>query len=317
MSSTDPHAAFRATVQAFLDTALTPELRAAGRRMTSYFCDPRDSLPWQRILHAKGWAAPAWPVAYGGTGWSEAERAIFAEACARAEAPNLSPMGLRMIGPALIAFGDAAQKARYLPRILSGEDYWCQGYSEPQAGSDLATLTLKAVRDGDHYVLDGAKIWTTHAHHANRMFCLARTSSSDKPQRGITFLLLDMASPGITVEPIITLAGEHELNAVFFDQVRVPVADRLGREDEGWTVAKYLLEFERSGSMAPQLWPQLQRARDLAEAGDAEPALRTRLAEAEIALIALGPRTSGSGPPPRAAAASAPGRPPSRSATRR
>ncbi|MFC3070576.1 acyl-CoA dehydrogenase family protein [Phenylobacterium soli] len=280
--------AFRDEVRAFLDEALTPELREAGRRMTSVFCDPEFSLPWQRILHAKGWVAPSWPKEYGGTGWSEIQRAIFAAECTRAGAPGLAPMGLRMIGPCLIGFGTPEQKAHYLPRILSGEDYWCQGYSEPGAGSDLAALQLRAVSDGDDYVLSGSKIWTTHAQHANRMFCLVRTRFDGKPQAGITFLLLDMKSPGISVKPIITLAGEHEVNQVFFDDVRVPKANRLGAENEGWTVAKYLLEFERGGGSAPGLQVSLERLRKaVAEEGIEDRHYRRRMAEAEIAVQAI------------------------------
>lgn len=280
--------AFRDEVRAFLDANLTPELRRAGERLTSVFCEPRYSLPWQRILHARGWAAPAWPKAYGGPGWSEVQRAIFAAECARAGAPSLSPMGLKMVGPVIMGFGTAEQKTFYLPRILSGEDYWCQGYSEPGSGSDLASLQLRAVSDGDHYVLDGSKIWTTHAHHANRMFCLVRTSADGKPQQGITFLLLEMDTPGLSVKPIITLAGEHEVNQVFFDGVRVPKANRIGEENQGWTVAKYLLEFERGGGSAPGLQVGLERAHRIAAAAQAdEPAHRRRLAEAQIAVTAI------------------------------
>jgi len=227
---------FRDEVRAFLSTALTGDLIAAGRLATSVFTAPGHSLRWQRILHAQGWAAPAWPREHGGPGWSEMQRHIFSEECARAGAPNLAPMGLKMVGPCIMGFGTPEQKAHYLPRILSGEDYWCQGYSEPGAGSDLASLQLRAVRDGDRYVLNGSKIWTTHAHHANRMFCLARTRTDGRPQAGITFLLLDMAAAGVRVDPIITLAGEHEVNQVFFDDVCVPVANRLGEENQGWTV---------------------------------------------------------------------------------
>ena len=280
--------AFRDEVRAFLDEKLTPELRAAGRRTTSVFCEPVHSLPWQQILHEKGWVAPTWPKEYGGTGWSEIERGIFAAECARAGAPGLAPMGLRMVGPCIIGYGAPEQKARYLPRILSGEDYWCQGYSEPGAGSDLAALQLRADSDGEDYVLAGSKIWTTHAHHANRMFCLVRTRFEGKPQAGITFLLLDMASPGITVKPIITLAGEHEVNQVFFDGVRVPKANRLGPENEGWTVAKYLLEFERGGGAAPGLQVGLERVRAMAAAeGLDDPHYWRKLAEAEIAVQAI------------------------------
>ncbi|PZQ65537.1 MAG: acyl-CoA dehydrogenase [Phenylobacterium zucineum] len=280
--------AFRDEVRAFLEANLTPELRAAGQRLTSVFCEPQYSLPWQKILHAKGWVAPAWPKEYGGTGWNEVQRAIFAAECARAGTPSLSPMGLKMVGPVIMAYGTPEQKAFYLPRILAGEDYWCQGYSEPGSGSDLASLQLRAVSDGDHYVLDGSKIWTTHAHFANRMFCLVRTASDGKPQAGITFLLLEMNTPGISVKPIITLAGEHEVNQVFFDNVRVPKANRIGPEDKGWTVAKYLLEFERGGGSAPGLLVGLERAQAIAEASEADDAAhRRRLAEHEITVTAI------------------------------
>lgn len=286
---TNEEVAFRDEVRAFLDASLTPELREVGRRATSVFTDKQHSLPWQKILHAKGWAAPSWPVEYGGPGWGVMQRHIFAAECARAGAPGLAPMGLRMVGPVIMGFGTPEQKAHYLPRILSGEDYWCQGYSEPQAGSDLAALALRAVRDGDDYVLSGSKLWTTHAHWANRMFCLVRTDATGKPQAGITFLLLDMNTPGIRVRPIITLAGEHEVNEVFFDQVRVPVSERVGEENKGWTVAKYLLEFERGGSSAPGLQVMLDRVRDVAwEAGLlTEAAFRSKLMAAEIAVTAI------------------------------
>jgi acyl-CoA dehydrogenase len=285
----DEELAFRDEVRAFLDQSLTPELREAGRRATSVFMDKRYSLPWQRLLHARGWAAPSWPKQYGGPGWNEMQRHIFAAECARAGAPSLAPMGLRMVGPVIMGFGTVEQKAYYLPRILSGEDYWCQGYSEPGAGSDLASLKLRAVRDGDHYVLNGSKLWTTHAHWANRMFCLARTDASGKPQAGITFLLLDMEAPGVRVRPIITLAGEHEVNEVFFEDVRVPVSGRVGEENQGWTVAKHLLEFERGGGSAPGLKALLERTRAAAEAGGlvSDGAFRRRLAEAEVMVQAI------------------------------
>ena len=281
--------AFRDEVRAFLDEALLPDLREAGRRATSVFIDKRYSLPWQKILHAKGWAAPSWPKAYGGPGWNEMQRHIFAAECARAGAPSLAPMGLRMVGPVIMGYGSEAQKAHYLPRILSGEDYWCQGYSEPGAGSDLAALQLRAERDGDDYVLNGSKLWTTHAHWANRMFCLVRTLAEGKPQAGITFLLLDMQTPGIKVRPIITLAGEHEVNEVFFENVRVPVSGRLGEENQGWTVAKYLLEFERGGGSAPGLKVMLERLRKTArDAGLLDEAsFRRQLVETEIAVQAI------------------------------
>lgn len=286
--------AFRDEVRAFLAEALTPRLAEAGRLVTSVFVEPKYSLEWQKILHAKGWVAPGWPVEYGGPGWDEMQRDIWAAECARAGAPSLSPMGLKMVGPCIMGYGTPEQKAYYLPRILAGEDYWCQGYSEPGAGSDLASLQMRADSDGDHYVLNGSKIWTTHAHHANRMFCLVRTNFEGKPQQGITFLLLDMDSPGIEVKPIITLAGEHEVNQVFFDNVRVPKSGRLGEENDGWTVAKYLLEFERGGSSAPGMKVSLDRIKAMAaaETSDGEALLndvhyRARLAEAAIALDAI------------------------------
>ena len=287
--------AFRDEVRAFLEAELPADLRKAGQRATSVFFDKRHSLAWQKILNARGWAAPSWPVQYGGPGWNEMQRHIFAAECARAGAPGLAPMGLKMVGPVIMGFGTPEQKAYYLPRILSGEDYWCQGYSEPQAGSDLAALALQARRDGDDYVLSGSKIWTTHAHWANRMFCLVRTRSEGKPQAGITFLLLEMNTPGITVKPIITLAGEHEVNQVFFDDVRVPAANRIGEENDGWRVAKYLLEFERGGGSAAGLKVSLERLAglDRAERGDhggpliEDPAFRARLGAAEVLVEAI------------------------------
>ena len=280
--------AFREEVRAFLRDNLTAELAAAGRKATSVFVEPEYTLAWQKKLHAKGWVAPHWPKEYGGTGWSEMQRYIFASECALAGAPPLAPMGLGMVGPCIIGYGTPEQKAFYLPRLLAGEDYWCQGYSEPQSGSDLASLSLKADRDGDYYVLNGSKIWTTHAHHANRMFCLVRTRFEGKPQEGITFLLLEMNTPGIKVDPIITLAGEHELNQVFFDDVRVPVSGRLGEENDGWTVAKYLLEFERGGGSSAGLEAGLARLRRfIIESGLDDPGLRTRLEHASMLLEAI------------------------------
>lgn len=277
-------AAFRDEVRAFLATHLPDDIRRAAARATSVFIDPAVSLPWQRILHARGWAAPDWPAEFGGPGWTEIERYIFAAECAAAGAPNLAPMGLKMVAPVIMHYGSAEQRAHYLPRILSGEDYWCQGFSEPGAGSDLAALQLRAVPDGDDYILNGSKIWTTHAHFANRMFALVRTSSEGKPQAGISFLLLDMATPGITVEPIRTLAGDHEFNQVFFDDVRVPQANRLGGENAGWSVAKHLLTFERGGKYAPGLIGRLERLR---AREDIDPVLRAQFDREAVTLKAL------------------------------
>lgn len=281
--------AFRDEVCTFLSERLPADLARAARRATSVFLHPDVTLAWQRILHAQGWVAPDWPIEHGGPGWDGIRRYIFAEECARAHAPSLAPQGLKMVAPVIMHYGSDAQKAALLPRILSGEDYWCQGYSEPGAGSDLAALRMRAVRDGDEYVLNGSKIWTTHAQFANRMFCLVRTSAEGRPQSGITFLLLEMATPGITVAPILTLAGEHEFNQVFFDDVRVPVAGRLGAENDGWTVAKHLLTFERGGRYAPYLAAHLALLREAAartgwleQAGN-----RERLGREAIAIDAL------------------------------
>ena len=276
--------AFRDEVRAFLIAHLPDHIREAATRATSVFIDPAVSLPWQHILHERGWAAPDWPAEYGGPGWSEIQRYIFAAECAHAGAPNLAPMGLKMVAPVIMHYGSAEQRAHYLPRILSGADYWCQGFSEPGAGSDLAALQLRAVPDGPDYILNGSKIWTTHAHFANRMFALVRTSNDGKPQAGISFLLLDMGLPGITVEPIRTLAGDHEFNQVFFDDVRVPQANRLGGENEGWSVAKHLLTFERGGKYAPGLIGRLGRLR---ARGNLDPMLRAQLDREAVTLTAL------------------------------
>ncbi|TNF84974.1 MAG: acyl-CoA dehydrogenase, partial [Gammaproteobacteria bacterium] len=266
ISFSTEHEAFRDEVRAFLDAQLTDDLVAAQRACPGIFLDYEHNIRWHRILHAKGWVAPAWPKEYGGTGWDLVQRYIWTTETTLAGAPSLAPMGLGMCGPMLIGYGTETQKAYYLPRILSGEDYWCQGYSEPGSGSDLASLSLAARREGEHYVLNGTKIWTTHAHFANRMFALVRTTVGDKPQHGITFLLLDMDSPGITVKPIVFASGTHEVNQVFFDDVRVPIVNRVGEEDQGWTVAKYLLEFERGGGGTAAHRSALTRVRRLAEA---------------------------------------------------
>jgi acyl-CoA dehydrogenase len=287
------HENFRNGVRAFLAEALTDDLSEAQQACPGIFLDYEHNIRWHRILHAKGWVAPAWPKEYGGTGWDLVQRYIWTTETTLASAPALAPMGLGMCGPMLIGHGTQAQKDYYLPRILSGEDYWCQGYSEPGSGSDLASLSLSARRDGEHYVLNGTKIWTTHAHVANRMFALVRTLAGDKPQHGITFLLLDMDSPGITVEPIVFASGTHEVNQVFFDDVRVPVANRVGEEDRGWTVAKYLLEFERGGGGTAAHRSALTRVRRLAEkipAGDRslmeDPDFKSRVDETAVQLEA-------------------------------
>ena len=236
--------AFRDTVREWLRASLPADLRA---RVARYRPLERDDLArWHRILAAKGWIAPAWPVEWGGTGWNVVQRYIFEEECGYAGAPPLSPFGLMMCGPVLLRFGTDAQKQRFLPRIYQGDDFWCQGYSEPGAGSDLASLRTSAVRKGDRYVVDGQKIWTTHAHFADWIFCLVRTSREPtRRQEGISFLLIDMRTPGIAVRPLALMDGGHEVNEVFFEGVEVPVENRVHEEGAGWTVAKFLLGHER------------------------------------------------------------------------
>jgi len=234
--------AFQREVREFLAEAWDAELQARVGNLETM----KDGMvEWQRRLHSKGWMAPNWPVEHGGTGWSVTETFIWNSERTAAGAPDVIPFGVVMVAPVIIAYGNEAQKARFLPRILSSEDWWCQGYSEPGAGSDLASLKTRADLDGDEYVINGSKIWTTYAQYANWIFCLVRTDSSGRKQEGITFLLIDMTSPGVTVRPIATIDGFHHLNEVFFDNVRVPVANRIGEEGKGWTYAKSLLVHER------------------------------------------------------------------------
>ena len=279
---------FRDEVRAFLEAELTAEMRRDVRRMTSVYAPHDLSMAWQAILHARGWAAPAWPVEYGGCGWTAAQRYIFASELAASDAPPLSPMGIGMCGPVLIGHGTPEQKAHYLPRMLTGEHFWCQGYSEPGSGSDLASLQMSARDEGDHFVCNGHKLWTTHANVANWIFCLVRTSQEAIPQRGITFLLIDMTTPGVEVRPIVMLSGEHIQNDVFFTDVRVPKANVVGRVGEGWTVAKYLMEFERGGGVAtPGLKARLTRVRRMAAAEAMSDDFRARLNALAIRIDAL------------------------------
>ena len=285
---------FRDEVRAFLDAELTPALRHAGSTMTSVYSDYETGMAWQKILHRRGWVAPAWPVEYGGCGWSVTQRYIFATEVAAAGAPAVSPMGIGMCGPVLIGHGTQAQKDYFLPRMLSGDDFWCQGYSEPQSGSDLATLQMSAVEDGEDLICNGHKLWTTHGHEANWIFCLVRTSKEEIPQKGITFLLIDMTTPGVEVQPIVSLSGEHIQNHIFFTDVRVPKANAVGPIGQGWTVAKHLMQFERGGSAyAPGFRARIARIAKIieAEAGGDESgesgALRRQLAEASTQVDAL------------------------------
>lgn len=257
---------FREEVRAFIAERLPDRLRDGASRTPGVFVEPDIGLEWHRILNERGWVASSWPVECGGTGWTPVERYLFEKECALAGAPALSVLGLRLVGPVIAEFGTAEQKAHFLPRILAGEDYWCQGYSEPGSGSDLASLRTSARVDGDDYVIDGSKIWTTHAHFANWMFCLVRTDAAVRKQAGITFLLIPMDQPGIEVAPIMTLAGDHEVNQVFFDGARTAVGNRIGDEGQGWQIAKFLLENERGGSChAPRLLQAIERLARAAE----------------------------------------------------
>jgi len=291
--------AFRDEVRAFIAEAFDDEMRALMDQSKNGHMNREAQIRWLKRLGAKGWIAPDWPVEYGGTGWSDGQKYVFNMEMALAGAPSTSNMGLRMCAPVIMAFGSPEQKAQHLPKILSSDVWWCQGYSEPGSGSDLASLSMKAERDGDCYVLNGSKIWTTYAQWADWMFCLVRTSVEDKPQKGISFLLLDMKTPGISIRPLPTLdgpvEGEQEINQVFFEDVRVPVANRIGEEGQGWTYAKYLLQFERGNAYAPGLTNMLDKVRKIAgveTADTGEPLIRDRdfrrkLAEMEIKVEAI------------------------------
>ncbi|MDO8701837.1 MAG: acyl-CoA dehydrogenase family protein, partial [Undibacterium sp.] len=240
--------AFRDEVRAYLDANLPADLQHKvlnHKRMTK-----NDFVRWHKILAEKGWVATGWPEQYGGTGWSATQRHIFEEECARAGTPRIMPFGVMMVAPVIMAFGNQAQKDYYLPRILNCDDWWCQGYSEPGSGSDLASLKTRAERVGDEYIVNGQKTWTTLAQHADMIFCLVRTDTTVRKQEGISFLLIDMKTPGITVRPIIMLDEDHEVNEVFFDNVKVPVQNLIGEENKGWTYAKYLLGHERTNIAA-------------------------------------------------------------------
>lgn len=245
----DEDLAFRHEVRAFFDEKLTPELAEAGAKTTWYYSEFEYGRAWQRILYERGWGAPHWPVEYGGCDWSPTQYLIWAIENAVRRPPQVMNNGRDLCAPCIMKFGTEEQKAFYLPRIISGEDWWAQGWSEPGAGSDLAALSLSAVPDGDDYVVNGSKIWTTYAQHANRIFCLARTSREAKKQAGLSFLLIDMDRPGISVRPIHDLSGTHEFNQVFFNDVRTPKSSRLGEEGEGWTVTQYVFHFEHGGGI--------------------------------------------------------------------
>jgi alkylation response protein AidB-like acyl-CoA dehydrogenase len=290
--------AFRDEVRAFIRDhypAYLNEKIHEGEEMAK-----EDFLAWHKVLHQKGWIVPAWPTEYGGTGWTATQRYIWSEETAAADTVRLMPFGLSMVGPVIYTFGTPEQKARFLPRILSGEDWWCQGYSEPGAGSDLASLRTRAERftgdDGkEYYRVNGQKTWTTMAQHADWGFFLVRTDPTAKIQEGISFLLIDMKTPGITVRPIITLGGEHEVNEVWLEDVIVPVENRVFHENKGWTCAKFLLAHERTGIAGVAASKRnVERIKDVArktedggEALMANPFFKRKVAELEVDLAAL------------------------------
>jgi alkylation response protein AidB-like acyl-CoA dehydrogenase len=244
--------AFQKEVRDWIAANMPPEVAEESRRSRTSHVSKERLLQWQKKLAGKGWLCPNWPTEYGGPGWNSTQKFIFEMEMARADSPYLSSFSIKMVAPVLMKYGSEAQKKRFLPKIAGAEELWCQGYSEPGSGSDLASLRTKAERQGDHYIVNGQKIWTTNAHYADWIFCLVRTSNEGKRQEGISFLLIDMKSPGIRIDPIYLVDGtrtpmRHEVNQVFFTDVKVPVENRVGEENKGWTYAKYLLEFERGG----------------------------------------------------------------------
>jgi len=298
LNFTPAELAFRDEVRQFLRDHLPVDI--AQRVKSGRALHAQDYIRWQKILHARGWGAPGWPVEFGGPGWGPVEMHIFEEEAAAAGAPRTLPFGLKMVAPVIMAFGTPEQQQRFLPGIISGETWWCQGYSEPGAGSDLASLKTRAERhrdeSGEYYIVNGQKTWNTLGQHADWIFCLVRTDpNAPKPQQGISFLLIDMKSPGITVRPIITMDGAHEVNEVWFENVKVPVENRVGEENKGWTYAKFLLGHERTniaGVGASKR--ELQRLKDIArqETKNGRPLLEdplfaARVAQVEMDLMAL------------------------------
>jgi hypothetical protein len=286
--------AFREEVRRFLAAELPADIRdRMSRDDASRIRD--DIQQWQKILHAKGWGAPAWPVEFGGTGWSKTRQYIFENECALADAPAQLAFGIKMVAPVIMRYGSAEQQQRFLPRILAAEDWWCQGYSETGSGSDLASLKMKAERDGDEYVLNGRKVWNTLGQFADWIFCLVRTDPTAKPQKGISFLLIDMKTPGISVRPTRLLDGTFEVNEIWFDNVRVPASNRVGEENQGWTYAKFLLGHERTniagiGACKRELRRLKQDAAAATRDGRSllqDAAFGNKVAQVEIELTAL------------------------------
>jgi pimeloyl-CoA dehydrogenase large subunit len=290
---TDDELAFRDEVRAFIREALPDSIRQ--KLIAERHFSKEDLVTWSRILNKKGWAVPHWPVEWGGTGWSPIKQMIFRDEIQQAPAPEPLAFGVSMVGPVIYTFGSEAQKKKFLPRIANLDDWWCQGFSEPGAGSDLAGLKTSAKRDGDHWVINGQKTWTTLAQYADWIFVLARTDASVKKQEGISFILVDMKTPGITVRPIQTIDGGHEVNEVFFDDVRAPLENLVGQENKGWDYAKFLLGNERNGIARIGISKaRLRRIRQLAALptyGDKpiieNPRFRQKLAALEVELKAL------------------------------
>ncbi|PCJ70251.1 MAG: pimeloyl-CoA dehydrogenase large subunit [Rhodobiaceae bacterium] len=285
---------FRNDVRTFLQTTLPDDVKSAPSVGVSI--EKPLLKKWHSLLADKGWAAPHWPREHGGTGWSITQKHIWEEETSQAGAPRLMAFGLSMVAPVIYTFGNEDQKAQHLPGILNGDVWWCQGYSEPGAGSDLSSLQTKAVRDGDEYVVTGQKIWTSYAHEADWIFCLVRTDDSGKQQEGISFLLIDMKTPGIEVKPIVSIDGLHHLNEVFFTDVRVPIANLIGEEGKGWTYAKFLLANERTGiagvSGSKKAVQELRSIAMQEAAGDGAPlwaqdSFRHKLTEIEVKLQGL------------------------------
>ncbi|HWE23441.1 MAG TPA: acyl-CoA dehydrogenase family protein [Myxococcales bacterium] len=293
LSFTKEELAFRDEVRTFLEANIPKETRDKVLEGDEVSRD--DTVRWQQILYRNGWGGPNWPKEFGGTGWDPLRQYIFEEESAAAGAPRLLPFGLKMVGPVIMRFGNAAQQKRFLPRILTGEDWWAQGYSEPGSGSDLASLKTRAERRNDHYLVNGQKTWITLAQYANWIFCLVRTDPAVKKQAGISFLLIDMKSPGVTVRPIRLLDGSHEVNDVWFEDVQVPVENRIGDENAGWTYAKFLLAHERTniagvGASKRELLRLKRIASEERKDGKpllADPGFAARVAQVEIELMAL------------------------------
>jgi len=294
MRITDPDSQFRSEVREFIDAELTPQLRKGAE--LGFGISREAGTQWHHALFKRGWIAPDWPEEFGGIELTAAQKHILEEELTLAGAPMLMPFGLGMVGPVLYTFGSEAQKAQHLPGILDGSVWWCQGYSEPGSGSDLASLKTQAVRDGDEYVINGQKIWTTNAHKADWIFALVRTDNECKPQQGISFVLIDMSSPGIDIRPIISIDGFHHLNEVYFTDVRVPLANRIGEENKGWTYAKFLLGHERTGiagvagsKRAVQHLKEISRVERSSDGATlaTDKAFNARLQETEIKLLGL------------------------------